>query len=164
MPFFLHNFGFVLAVDHLVVRTSILPLLEHELELATHGILKKECVNTTSRLEKLRFQPWRKSKINIPLCRMVALPVVHPFLKNDVMNLVAHFVACGYMEGNRVFYVALENNEGKTMDVTPEIMASWSNIWVKANAEFEKELNSDDDLRGFSDKMFMVWDGNHYKQ
>jgi hypothetical protein len=43
------------------------------------------------------------------------------------MNLAAHFVACGYMEGNGVFYVALENNEGKTMDVTPDIMASWSN-------------------------------------
>jgi hypothetical protein len=55
------------------------------------------------------------------------------------MNLAAHFVACGYMEGNGVFYVALENNEGKTMDVTPEIMASWSNNWVKANAEFEKK-------------------------
>jgi hypothetical protein len=64
---------------------------------------------------------------------MVALHVVRPFLKNDVMNLVAHFVACGYMEGNGVFYIVLENNEGKTMDVTLEIMASWSNNWVKAN-------------------------------
>jgi hypothetical protein len=110
MPFFLHNFGFVLAVDHLVVHTSTLPLLEHELELAIHGILKKECMNTTSRLEKLRFQPRRKSKINIPLCRMVALPVVRPFLKNDVMNLAAYFVACGYMEGNEVFYFAVASN------------------------------------------------------
>jgi hypothetical protein len=164
MPFLLHNFGFVLAMDHLVVRTSTLPLLQHELELAIHGILKKECVNTTSRLEKLRFQVWRKSKINIPLCRMVALPVECPFLKNDVMNLAAHFVACGYMEGNGVFYVALENNEGKTMDVIPQIMASWNNNWVKANVEFENELNSDDDLRAFSGKMFMVWDGNHRLQ
>jgi hypothetical protein len=60
------------------------------------------------------------------------------------------------MEGNRVFYVALENNEGKTMDVIPDIMASWSNNWVKANEEFEKELNNDDDLRVFLGKMFMV--------
>jgi hypothetical protein len=95
---------------------------------------------------------------------MVPLPIVCSFLKNDVMNLAAQFVACGYMEGNGVFYVALENNEGKTMDVTPNIMASWSNNWIKANAEFEKELNSDDDLRVFSGKMFMVWDGNHRLQ
>jgi hypothetical protein len=68
------------------------------------------------------------------------------------------------MEGNGVFYVALENNEGKTTDIIPDIMASWNNNWVKANVEFEKELNSDDDLRVFSGKMFMVWDGNHHLQ
>jgi hypothetical protein len=129
---------------------------ENELDLAIHGILKKEYVNTTSRLEKLRFQPRKKSKINNPLCRKVPLLVVRPFLKNDGMNLAAHFVACGYMEENKVFYVALENNEGKTMDVIPDIMASWSNNWVKANEEFEKELNNDDDLRVFLGKMFMV--------
>jgi hypothetical protein len=92
---------------------------------------------------------------------MVLLHVVRPFLKNNVMNLVAYFVVCGYMEGNGVFYVAFENNEGKTMDVTLDIMASWSNSQVQANAQFEEELNSDDDLRVFSNKMFMVWDGNH---
>jgi hypothetical protein len=51
------------------VGTSTLSLSENELELVIHGILM-ECVNTT-RLEKLRFQPYRKSKINIPFCRMV---------------------------------------------------------------------------------------------
>jgi hypothetical protein len=55
---------------------------------------------------------------------MVLLHVVRPFLKNNVMNLAAYFVACGLMEGNGIFYVALENNEGKTMDVTPDLMAS----------------------------------------
>jgi hypothetical protein len=60
-------------------------------------------VNTTSRLEKLRFQPRRKSKINIPLRRIVPLPVVRPILKNDVMNLVAHFVACGLYGRERGF-------------------------------------------------------------
>jgi hypothetical protein len=95
---------------------------------------------------------------------MISLHVVHPFLKNDVMNLAAHFIACGYMKGNFVFYVALENNEGKTVDVIPDIVASWSNKWVQANAQFEEELNSDDDLRVFSGKMFMVWDRNHRLQ
>ena len=40
------------------------------------------------------------------------------FLKNDVMNLAVHFIAYGYMKGNWVFYVALENNENKVVDVT----------------------------------------------
>jgi hypothetical protein len=65
------------------------------------------------------------------------------------------------MDGNGVLYVALENNEDKTMDVIPDIMASWSNNWIKANVEFEKELNNDDDLRVFLGKMFMVWNRNH---
>jgi hypothetical protein len=42
------------------------------------------------------------------------------------MNLNAYFVTCGYMEGNGVFYIALENNEGKTVDVTEDIIKSWS--------------------------------------
>jgi hypothetical protein len=157
-------FCFGIAEEDGIVDISVVPLSESEVELAIHGILKKESVNTTSRLEKLRFQPCAKSKINNLLCRMISLPVVHPYLKNDVMNLAAHFVACRYMEGNVVFYVALENNEGKTMVVTPDIIASWSDHWVQANAQFEKELSSDDDLRVFSRKMFMVWDGNHRLQ
>jgi hypothetical protein len=153
-----------LVEDDNIVDISTIPLSEREVELEIHGILKKESVNITSRLEKLRFKPRSKSKINIPLCRMISLPVVRPFLKNDVMNLAAHFVACGYMEGNGVFYVALGNNEGKTIDVTLDIVASWSDKWVQANALFEEELNSDDDLRVFSGKMFMVWDGNYRLQ
>jgi len=41
-------------------------------------------------------------------------------LKNDFKNLAAHFVTCGYIEENGVFCMALENNEGKTIDVTSE--------------------------------------------
>ena len=31
------------------------------------------------------------------------------------MNLAVHFVVCGYIEGNGVFYVALENNDEKKL-------------------------------------------------
>jgi len=87
---------------------------------------------------------------------MISLLVVKAFLKNDVMNLAAHFITCGYMEGNGVFYVALENNERKTIDVMDDIIKSWSANWVKANAAFERELHNDEDLKVFSRKMFMV--------
>ena len=146
------------------VNAILEPLSQDQLELELHGFLKKETVNTSSRLERLRYQPRAKSKINIPLCRMISLPVVRPFLKNDVMNLAAHFVTCGYMEGNGVFYVALENNEGKTVDVTDDIIKTWSPNWLIANAAFERELQNDEDLKVFSGKMFMVWDGNHRLQ
>ena len=68
-----------------------------------------------SRIEGLRFQPKNKSKIFHYLCRMVCLPVLRPFFKNDVRKLASHFQKNGYMKGNGVFYVALEDNEGKTV-------------------------------------------------
>jgi len=51
-------------------------LSERQLETKIHNILKIVTVNTASRLERLRFHPKRKSKINISLCRMVFLLVV----------------------------------------------------------------------------------------
>jgi hypothetical protein len=89
------------------------------------GFEKRNC-DTSSCLEHLRYQPKAKSKINIPLCRMISLPVVRPCLENDVMNLAVYFVTCGYVEGNGNFYVALENNEEKTIYVTEDIIKSWS--------------------------------------
>ena len=32
------------------------------------------------------------------------------FFLNDIMNLVARFIVCAYMEDNEIFYVPLENN------------------------------------------------------
>lgn len=137
------------------------PLSERAVHYRLNNYLLSETPNTRSRLERLRFQPRQKSKIFIPLCRMICLPVVRPFLRNDVMKLASHFHKNGYIEGNGVFYVALENNESKTMDVTPEIIASWSPHWITVNAEFESMLSSDPVLNVFSGKMFHVWDGNH---
>jgi hypothetical protein len=59
------------------VDTSIIPIFESEVEREFHGILK-ESVNITSQFKKLKFQPWRKFKINIPCIRW-SLPVVNLF-------------------------------------------------------------------------------------
>ena len=67
----------------------------------------------------------------------------------------------GYMEGNGFFFVELEDNHGHTNDVTSSVVAKWSTEWKEVNDEFEKKLLADDDLKIFSNKMFMVWDGNH---
>ena len=68
------------------------------------------------------------------------------------------------MEGCGFFYVALQDQHGHTNDVTPSVVAKWSSEWKEVNAEFEKKLLADDDLNIFSNKMFMVWDGNHRLQ
>jgi hypothetical protein len=95
---------------------------------------------------------------------MISLLVVRPFLKNDILNLAAHFVSCGCLEGNGVFYVSMEDNEGRTKAVSEEIVASWSDNWRSVNAKFEQLLQNDVDLQQFPNRMFMVWDGNHRLQ
>ena len=62
------------------------------------------------------------------------------------------------------FYVALNNNEGKTNDVTDSIIDSWSENWVRTNDAFEKILQTDEDLKIFFGKMFMVWNGDYRLQ
>jgi hypothetical protein len=145
-------------------RTQGGRLSERDVHSQLNSILLSETPNTQSRIERLRFQPRHKSRLLIPLCRMVCLPVVRPFLKNDVMKLASHFIKNGYMEGNGVFYVASEDNDGKTKDVTPEIKSSWSHHWVRVNDEFESMLATDPILNVFCGKMFHVWDGNHRVQ
>ena len=61
---------------------------------------------------------------------MISLHVVHPFLKNDILNLASHFVSCGYLEGNGVFYVFFEDNKGRTKVVIDEIVATWFETWI----------------------------------
>ena len=134
-------------------------LSDSELKLKLHDLAIKESVPTASRLEKLKWQPKQKGRLCIPLCRMMPLSVVRPFLKNDVSQLATHFMMDGYMEGCGFFYVALEDNHGHTSDVTPSVMAKWSLAWKEVNEEFKKRLLADDDLKFFSNKMFMVWVG-----
>ena len=70
----------------------------------------------------------------------------------------------GYMEGNGFFYMALEDNHGHTNDVTPTVVAKWSSEWKEVNEKFEKKLLVDNDLKIFPNKMFMVWNANHWLQ
>jgi len=60
------------------------------------------------------------------------------------------------MEGSGVFYVALEDNHGKTLDVSLDITASWSPHWITVNNEFEAMLAADPVLQEFCGKMFHV--------
>jgi hypothetical protein len=134
------------------------------LKVKLHDLDIKESVPTASRLEKLKWQPKEKGRLFIPLCRLLPLPVVRPFLKNNVSQLATHFMTDGYMEGCGFFYVAVENTHGHTNDVTPSVVAKWSTEWKEVNEEFEKKLLADNDLKIFLNTLFIVWDGNHRLQ
>ena len=105
-----------------------------------------------------------KGRLFIPLYRKLLLPVVRQFLMNNVSQLATHFMSDGYVKGYGFFYVALEDNQGHTNDVTPSVVVKWSTEWKEVNDEFEKKLLVDDELKVFSNKMLMVWDGNHRLQ
>ena len=118
----------------------VVRLTDSELKLKLHDLAIKESVPTASRLEKLKWQPKQKGRLFIPLCRMMPLLVVRPYLKNDVSQLATHFMIDGYMEGNGFFYVACKDNHGHTNEVTPTVMAKWSLEWKEVNDEFEKKI------------------------
>ena len=120
-------------------------------------------LNSVATISQLRVQPHSSSRFNIPLCRMLAMPMVRPTLSSDLAKLEQEFVH-GYREGASVFYVTITDEEGRTHEVTESDMASWGPIWRAKNDEFNSFLLSNPDLANFKNLMFFVCDGNHRRQ
>jgi hypothetical protein len=120
-------------------------------------------LNSVATISRLRFQPLSSSRFPIPLCRMLAMPMVRPTLPSDLAKLEQEFVH-GYREGASVFYVTLTNEEEKTQEVTESDKASWDPIWRAKNEDFNSFLLSVPELTGFTNLMFFVCDGNHRRQ
>jgi hypothetical protein len=122
---------------------------------------KSQKIDSNSFIRSLYFKPvTRKCELLIPLCRMIALPLVRPILQSDIRRLEQDFID-GYRGGDRCFYVSTTNDQGASMDVSSVVSDSWSSHWIQRNKEFEEYLLSDPDLAFLSNKMFHVWDGNH---
>jgi hypothetical protein len=126
-------------------------------------IRSRQKLNSVATITNLRFQPITSSRFFIPLCRMVAMPMLRPTLASDLAKLEQEFVH-GYREGASVFYVTTTNEDGKTMEVTEADKASWGPIWNAKNAVFNSFLLSNPDLAGFTNLFFFVCDGNHRRQ
>jgi hypothetical protein len=126
-------------------------------------IRSRQKLNSVATITNLRFQPITSSRFFIPLCRMVAMPMLRPTLASDLAKLEQEFVH-GYREGASVFYVTTTNEDGKTMEVIEADKASWGPIWNAKNAVFNSFLLSNPDLAGFTNLFFFVCDGNHRRQ
>jgi hypothetical protein len=120
-------------------------------------------LNSVSTITSLRFQPITSSRFSIPLCRMLAMPMVRPTLSSDLAKLEQEFVH-GYREGASVFYVSVTNEDGKTQEVLEADKASWGPIWNSKNDVFNTFLLSDPHLAHLTNTMFFVCDGNHRRQ
>jgi hypothetical protein len=126
-------------------------------------IRTRQKLNSVSTISSLRFQPISSSRFSIPLCRMLAMPMVRPTLASDLVKLEQEFVH-GYREGASVFYVTTTNEDGKTQEVLEADKASWGPIWNAKNDVFNKFLLSDPHLAHLTNLMFFVCDGNHRRQ
>jgi len=139
------------------------PEVHPHYENAVRDVLIGEKINTVDILESLKIVPKEKSRLNIPLCRMVSRPIVRPALQTDVNKLEADFVH-GYRNWEKVFHVSITDEDGNYAYVTPEVTQSWGDNWKLVNDQFELLLQADIDLAKFSGKMFFVFDGNHRLQ
>ena len=126
-------------------------------------IRTRQKLNSVATITSLRFQPLSSSRFSIPLCRMLAMPMVRPTLSSDLAKLEQEFVH-GYRDGASVFYVTTTNEDGKTQEVSEADKASWGPIWNAKNEVFNTFLLSDPHLARFTNLMFFVCDGNHRRQ
>jgi hypothetical protein len=126
-------------------------------------IRTRQKLNSVSTIISLRFQPVSSSRFCIPLCRMLAMPMVRPTLASDLAKHEQEFVY-GYKEGASVFYVTTTNEDGKTQEVLEADKAAWGPIWNAKNDVFNTVLLSDPNLAHLTNIMFFVCDGNHRRQ
>ena len=78
-------------------------------------------------LSELRMKPEDLFRLHIPLCRLVAMPMVRPTLACDITKLEQEF-AEGYRDGAVVFYISTTNEEGHCEEFTNEDMSMWDPI------------------------------------
>jgi hypothetical protein len=56
-------------------------------ENVIHGIQNENNFNMNEILVKFKIYSKRKYRMNIPLCRLVGMPIVKPMLKIDVLKM-----------------------------------------------------------------------------
>ena len=117
-------------------------------------------VDSIQVIESMRISPKDVSRFDIPLCRMLYMPLVRPTLATDIKRLETEFTH-GYRPGAPVFYVSICNEKGEEWFVTDEDKSSWGPHRTSINEEFEAKLNSNSHLQFLSGRMFYVCDGNH---
>jgi hypothetical protein len=130
------------------------------LKLNEDELRELQKVDSIQVIEGMRISPKDASKFDIPLCRMVYMPLVRPTLATDIKKLEVEFTH-GYRPGAPVFYVSICNEKGEERFVKDEDISNWGPHWTSVNEEFEAKLDSNPHLKFLSGRMFFVCDGNH---
>ena len=111
-------------------------------------------------LSELRMKPEDLFRLHIPLCRLVAMPMIRPILAYDITKLEQEF-AGGYRDGAAVFYVSITNEEGQSEEFSDVEMSNWDPIWREKNELFTCYLDSRRELKQMKNLKFFICDGNH---
>jgi hypothetical protein len=117
--------------------------------------------NSIQCIKGMRLSPKEASRFDIPLCRMIYMPLVHPTLAHDIKRLEAEFTH-GYRPGASVFYVTTSNEDSVEMLVKDVDTSNWGPHWTSVNEEFEAKLALNPHLKSLCGRMFFICDGNHW--
>jgi len=104
-------------------------------------IWKSKKLDTISILHGFRLTSTDASRMKIPLCRMVPMPMARPTLACNLTLLENQFSG-SYEEGARVFYVSMCDEDGYSGVFSEEEKAAWGPIWNSVNDDFNKMLKS----------------------
>jgi hypothetical protein len=130
------------------------------LKLNEDKLRELQKANSIQCIEGMRMLPKEASRFDIPLCRMVYMPLVRPTLTHDIKRLEAEFIH-GYRPGAPVFYVSITNEHGEERFVKDVDTSKWDPHWTSVNKDFEVKLASNPHLRSLYGRMFFICDGNH---
>ena len=133
---------------------------EEEKDLTEDELRKLQKVDSVATINSLRMKPKKTFRLSIPLCKMVAMPMVRPTFSCGIQFLKREFIG-GYRDGATVFYVSTTNEAGDSLQFTKEEMDEWSPPWKRKNAEFEDILEADPALKYLKNSKFFVCGGNH---
>jgi hypothetical protein len=141
--------------------TDVLQMDTKNLSTAQLRAINK--LNSVMTIEQLRIVPIEDSRISIPLCRVICMPIMRSTLSCDLTLLEADFVH-GYREGAAVFYVSTTDEQGVVQKFNDTNRQTWNGHWRAADQRFEEFLLSKPSLQHLSNVKFFVCDGNHRHQ
>jgi hypothetical protein len=133
---------------------------EAQLKLNEHELRELRKLNSVKCIKLMRISPKEASCIDIPLCKMVPMPLIRPTLGSDIKRLEAKF-SHGYRPGANVLYVSICDENGEERTVIDQDQQHWGPHWTKVNEEFEAKLATNPQLSKLLGQMFFICNRNH---
>jgi len=96
-------------------------LMEDELQRLQKG-------NVVETISSLQIKPDELFWLQIPLYKLVAMPMVRPTLSCSVKKLEDEFASRDH-DGVAIFYVSTTNEAKKTLEFTEVEMNEWGALW-----------------------------------